>query len=337
MTRHYCTLFDSHYLVRGVALHESLMRHGGDFHLTVFCFDELAHRRLAELQLPHVSLVALAQLERRQPALLEVKPTRSPVEYCWTATPTLPLQMFAADPGLADVTYLDADLYFFGDPAPLFAEMADASILITPHRHAAPYRHYRISGEYNVQYLTFRNDERAHRCLEWWQERCLEWCYARLEDGKLGDQKYLDDWPERFAGVHVLEHKGGGLAPWNVSEYRLGTRGGRPMVDDDPVIFFHYHGLRLRRDGSHRLAPPGYLIPSDARRLMYEPYLAALARAAATIRKVDPAFHAGFESPPPLRERLRERRVAALERIVQRVTPLMRLRASLASRSRPLG
>ena len=79
---------------------------------------------------------------------------------------------------------------------------------------------------YNVQFMTFRRDARGLEALHWWRDRCIEWCYYRVEDGKLGDQKYLDDWPERFDGVHVLEHPGGGLAPWNVENYELARRNG---------------------------------------------------------------------------------------------------------------
>ncbi len=55
--------------------------------------------------------------------------------------------------------------------------------------------------------MTFkRNDGELVR--SWWEERCLEWCYARFEDGKFGDQKYLDDWTSRFnKQVHVLKNK----------------------------------------------------------------------------------------------------------------------------------
>src|SRR5437588_187943 len=75
----------------------------------------------------------------------------------------------------------------------------------------------------------------------------------RYEDGKLGDQKYLDDWPQRFDGVSVLEHVGGGVAPWNVTNYTVHERGGRPWVDDVPVIFFHFHSLDLFRPAARHL------------------------------------------------------------------------------------
>ena len=332
MTHHFCTLFDSNYLVRGMALHESLTAQAGDFHLTVYCFDDAARRALDKLGLPNLSVIGLEELEFDHPELAAVKPTRSPVEYCWTATPTLPLDMFRRHPDLSDVTYVDADLYFFGGPQVLFDEMGEDSILITPHRYSAAYRHHQRSGRYNVQFMTFRNDEIGRGCLEWWRDRCLEWCHARLEAGRYGDQKYLDDWTERFDGVHVLQHKGGGLAPWNVAQYELGGQVGAPAVDGEPVIFFHYHGLRLRRDGRHRLAPPAYIIPSEARRLLYEPYLAALNRAADRVRRHSPGFVAGFEKRPEWRARVTEWRIGLLERLIQRVRPLMRLRTSLLAR-----
>src|SRR5215211_433260 len=329
MTREFCTLFDSNYAFKAIAMHGSLVEHCPDFHLTAFCFDDKAKRLIDKLKLPRMSTVGLAELEAFDAELLSVKHDRSPVEYCWTATPALPLYIFANRPGVQEVTYLDADLLFFADPEPLFAEMGDSSVLITPHRFADEYKQHEASGIYNVQFLVFRRDERGMEALNWWHDRCIEWCYYRLEDGKLGNQKYLDDWPERFEGVHVLEHKGGGLAPWNITGYHVRREDGTVMVDDEQLVFFHYHRVRLAESGRHAWQPPGYVISETNRELVYDPYLRTVDRAVAAVKRVDESFKAGLEPPLPTRERLRRARIALAQRVVTRVPALGRLSARL--------
>ena len=174
------------------------------------------------------------------------------------ATPSVVRYCLSHEPELDAITYLDADLYFFSNPEPLFAELT--TIRSRSSRTGTRPRigtQITTSGIYNVEWLTFRRDERGLRALEWWRERCLEWCYDRLEDGKLGDQMYLDDWPERFEGVSVLQHVGGGLAPWNVANYTLSERDGRPWVDDVPLVFYHFHSLKLSERFGRERQPTG--------------------------------------------------------------------------------
>ena len=302
-TRSFCTLFDRNYVFKALALHASLLRHCPSFQLTAFCFDDEARRMIEALELPHVSTVSLTELEAFDPELRGVKEDRSTVEYMWTATPSLPLYELAARPELDEVTYLDADLMFFSDPEPIFEELGDDSVLITPHRFSPELAHHEINGIYNVQFLTFRRDERGLGALNWWHDRCIEWCYYHFEDGKLGDQKYLDDWPERFAGVHVSRHKGCGLAPWNITQFDVRETPQGIYVDEDPLIFFHYHRVRVLEDG-YLWRPPGYYVSQEQRRLVYDPYLAELARAVTTVQRVDPGYTSGLEPAPPRRERL---------------------------------
>jgi hypothetical protein len=325
--REYCTLFDSNYLVKALAMYRSLEACGTPFHLTVFTFDEHAESLLLRLGLSRLSVVPLRDLESHDTGLAAVKGDRSPVEYCWTATPALPLYLFDTRPELREITYLDADLLFYSDPEPLFVEMGDdASVLITPHRFAPEYAHHIVSGVYNVQFVTFRRTEDGLRVLRWWRDRCLEWCYDLLEDGKLGDQKYLDDWPERFAGVHVLEHPGGGLAPWNSLAHRVERDEGRVTVDGQPLVFFHFHRVRLRRRGSHAYRPPGYHVPPNVVRLVYRSYLAALRSAEAEIRAIEPGFDAGFEERPPLSQQVTEMRMRVGGATLRRFPALARVR-----------
>ena len=327
--RQFCTLFDSNYLTRGIVLARSLERVAPDATLTAFCFDDEAYELLLELGLPNVTPVALADLEAFDPDLLAVKPARTPVEYCWTATPCVIRYVLEQRADVDEVTYLDADLRFFGSPEPVFAEMGDASVLITPHRfppHLAGAA--ATTGIYNVQFMTFRDTADGRTALDWWRARCLEWCHARLEDGKMGDQKYLDDWPVRFDGVHVLEHVGAGLAPWNVGQYAVAEG---PSVDGREAIFFHYHGLRLQRSGRHVWRIGLYPQSRAVRRLFYEPYFAELGAALDAVRAVRPGFDKGFAAPVPAAERARAA-TAPAQRTAMRGLSFGRVAAAAALR-----
>jgi hypothetical protein len=302
VTHAFCTLFDINYLPRGLVLYRSLAQECKSFRLWVFCMDASAETALRRLDLPFVTIVPLSELERHDPALLGTKGERTQIEYCWTATPAVCRYVLEDDPDVDSVTYLDADLRFFSDPQPLFDELGDDAVLIVPHRYAPEYRHKEAtSGRFNVEWLTFRRDSDGLAALHWWHARCIEWCFFRWEDGKLGDQKYLDDFPGRFSRVHVLRHLGGGLAPWNVTNYKLTERDGQVLVDGEPLVFYHHHSLRLfRRTATARLGvatgrlrpavPPvpldwttNYPVGDVELRLVWQPYLRDLGYAYRTV------------------------------------------------------
>jgi hypothetical protein len=180
------------------------------------------------------------------------------------------------------ITYLDADLFFFADPAPIYEELADRSIGIIGHRFPPFLQGLELYGIYNVGWVSFRRDAHALACLRWWRERCLEWCYDRYEDGRFADQKYLDDWPSRFQRVAVLGHKGANLAPWNLANYTIRANGDRVLVDEDPLIFFHFHRLRQIEGWVYdpRLVDYKTKASTVVRRSIYAPYIRMLAETA---------------------------------------------------------
>src|SRR3970040_1298393 len=115
---HFCTLFDRKYLFKRVTLHRSLRRHGQDFTMHMLCMDDITFETVAALHLPRVKPIRLAEFE--DPELLSAKRSRSEVEYFWTCTPSLPVFVLEREPAADLVTYLDADLFFFGPPDPIF-------------------------------------------------------------------------------------------------------------------------------------------------------------------------------------------------------------------------
>jgi Nucleotide-diphospho-sugar transferase len=236
MAEHFVTLFSSAFLVSGLSLYRSLERHSSSFCLWVLCMDEKVEARLRSFALPRLRAIPLREIET--PALLAVKSERTLGEYCWTMTPFSITAVFDRDASAERVTYVDADVFFFGDPLALIREMQEAErdVLITEHAYDPQYDQSATSGRFCVQFVTFRRSPGGYRVCRWWQERCLEWCFDRHEAGRFGDQKYLDAWPEIFSGeVHVLKAVSEALAPWNA---RLLARDGRP-----PVLY-HFHGLR---------------------------------------------------------------------------------------------
>jgi len=63
---YYVTLFDSNYLTRGLVMYSSLLRHAGEFHLWIICFEDLAY----QLNLRMVNLATINTLTIGQNVLL---------------------------------------------------------------------------------------------------------------------------------------------------------------------------------------------------------------------------------------------------------------------------
>ena len=261
-------------MTRGLVMYESLLKTCDDFHLYVFAFDDNSYHFLKVGNYAFMTIISLQEFE--DPDLLAIKSQRSAAEYCWTSTPST-IQYAIEKYKLANCTYIDADLYFYSNPGILIEEMGDKSVMITEHRYTKEYDRSEISGKYCVQFMTFKADETGLKVLNWWRERCLEWCFARPENGKFGDQKYLDDWSVRFNGIYELSNLGGGVAPWNIQQYEfrqsdqgiIGTE--KKTGAKFTTVFFHFHGLKFYQNDIVNL--PYYRSSKQVFELFYKPYI----------------------------------------------------------------
>ena len=253
--RVYCTYFDSGYLGRGLALISSLRSFGDHSDVYVLALDTATEKFLKEHAPEHVYVINIGALEAAEPSLLPLKPKRSRMEYYFTCTPLLIRYVMnqLALPGSVAI-YLDADLYFYNDPQLVISALGNDSVGIIEHRYpdnvAPKLAKY---GRFNVGWVGFKDDTAGRRVLDWYAARTLEWCSDKPEDGKYADQGYLDGFPE-FEGVKILTSAGFNLAPWNTKRHSLSLSQAIPeiaanpaspvLVDGDPLIFFHFHGLR---------------------------------------------------------------------------------------------
>ncbi len=337
MRNNFCTVLNLGYLTRGLVLYHSLARVCPEFRLYVACMDSDSASLLKRLQLPSLTVIEGEQLEAYDPELAAAKSTRGIGDYCKTAKPTLCLYLLEQVPEAELITFLDADLMFFNDPGPMFDELGDASIMLMPMRRGPKRREEKDKrfGPYNSGTVGFRRAEPGPAALRWWRDRCLEWSPG---DHPLLDQPFVSDWPERFEAVHVVEHIGCGVAPWNVFQYRVESENGAPLVDGVPVIFYHYtmftpfHSV----NSFHRtrfLAPPRrftigalplfwqmgapYGIAPGETELIWEPYVREFGEAILEARRLDPSFTAGLvDAGRPVDESstARRRRAVSVDR-----------------------
>ena len=271
-------------------MYTSLVRHASDdVRVFVLCFDTDVYRILGKLALPGVVPVAVSDFEAGDDVLTATRANRSQVEYYFTCTPSLLLYVFDQNPDVDQLVYIDSDLFFYSSLVPLFEEIGEAPIAVIPHRYSPGWTKYSDRGRFNVAFLTFRRCDEALACLVWWRDRCIEWCYDRCEDGRFGDQKYLDEWPERFPSTHVVENIGANLAPWNVENYRISRRDGRVFVDGVPLLFYHFEGYSQASANliNSRFVLDGRRLNTRTVKLIHIPYVNEMIRCRDMLARCD--------------------------------------------------
>lgn len=249
MKRYFCTYFDINYLPRALVMFASLRCHQPEATLFALCLDDLSFDLLTELKPSGLHPVKLSELEEADKELLSVKQDRRLIEYYFTISPCLPRYLLEKFPEVDILTYVDADLFFFASPEPLYQELDDDSVLIIPHRFPPLDQHdLNCYGIYNVGYLSFRNDSNGKACLNWWRDRCLDWCKDEVDEAndRFADQKYLDQFPVLFDRVIISGHKGANVAPWNLATFPFTIISDTTAeIGGDDLVFYHFQGLQL--------------------------------------------------------------------------------------------
>jgi len=289
IVRYYCTYFDQNYVPRALVLLASMFDHCKPFRLYMLCLDDATIEIVRKLDHAEVVPVRLADLEAADPELAAAKPSRSMIEYYFTLTSAWPRHLLRRHSEIDFLTYIDSDMCFFSSPEPVFAGIGSASVAITPHRWSQENLELARYGKYNVGWLGFRRDEPGMACLDWYRERCIEWCYDRLEGDRFADQKYLERFAELFPNVVEVPHKGVNVATYNVNGYQITERDGGIMVDDVPLVCYHFHRVREVGPGAFRYSLDGAAADDDGVlcRVVYAGYISRLM---AMVEKLRPLF-----------------------------------------------
>ena len=245
MEKVYCTLFDKHYLDKGLVMIRSLREYNRSSAIYVLCMDEFCFDVISDQSFEKVVCISLNDF--MDDTFRVLKQQRSIGEFCWTCTSRLVKYIF--DVFKPDYcTYIDCDLLFFADPDELVDEMIGKhkEVQVIPHRF--PNSRFwknveRQSGKNCVQFNTFSSGEKSIRLLEKWIEQCIGECSVN----SCGDQKYTSDWG-KYDFVYESVNEGAGLAPWNLINYRLDNDLELYVLNRSnnkrfKMYFYHFQGI----------------------------------------------------------------------------------------------
>lgn len=283
----FCTLFDSNYIDKGLALYDSMKRNIIDFKLYIFAFDEKCLEILSDMHLKNTILISINDI--MTPALQKLKKERTRAEFCWTCTPVV-IECVLQKYKEKICTYIDADIYFFSSPQNVIQEFVDSgnAVGLSAHRFERNYEyghHIFDVGKYCIQFNIFLNSREGRSVLEKWKENCADWCYSRYEDGKFGDQKYPDKWSQMYPFIYEIPEYGAGIAPWNLHLYNYVKKEGRIILMEwkgkkFPLIFYHFEGMKYLNSGRVwlNLWEPGKPGMNRKVKLIYRKYLCKISQ-----------------------------------------------------------
>lgn len=290
----FCVYFDKGFLLKGLALYDSLHRTTPNAELWVLALDGYTENILKRMRLKNLVVVSLHDFEDKE--LLAVKGSRSTVEYYWTCSPSWPLYILKKKPDTKYIVYLDADLYFFGDAMRGVSEIGKNSLLVVEHRFPKGMEGIeKRNGKFNLAFNVFKNDSIGIKCLNRWRKQCLDWCYYKPEDGKMGDQGYLNEWPELYKELVISKNVGLDAAPWNISQYKVTKKEGRVFINNDELICYHFHQFQVLGPRSFNRVF-GYTLSKNVIDYIYKVYEDEIIKQYKRVKDIDKTF----EIRPPL-------------------------------------
>lgn len=154
--------------------------------------------------------------------------------------------------------YFDPDMVIFSDLTDMIEQIRNNDLVLTPHLTDPEHTHRGIEdnelsalkhGTYNLGYVGVNNNAEGKRFADWWATRLKTWCREDIPAGIFTDQKWIDLVPGFFDNVKICRHPGWNVASWNMTNREITkTDDGRYMVNDKPLVFYHFTGFD---SGSH--------------------------------------------------------------------------------------
>jgi hypothetical protein len=245
----------------------------------VLCLDDETFKQLEHLKLEDLELIRIDGFSDLE--VLALRDVRAWREFCWTLAASFLNSIIEQSPLGTIVAYVDADCYFFSDLTIITDELNSSNqILIHEHRFSPDRLMWeKSSGRFNVGVVAGIVGDQFNSCISNWREQVIAECVLDPENGKCGDQAYLNTWPEKYTKLRIMPQKGAGVGPWNMANYTISQESKKIKVDEENLIFFHFSRfkiVRLNQIFSVYICAEGYEVPKNIEQTIYKEYAKSL-------------------------------------------------------------
>lgn len=294
---HFSMILSDENLFKVIPMYTSLCRNCSDFKLFILCMNQSVYHVLSKIGFENITLIPIEDMEKSNYDLVVAKSNRIFHEYCWTLKPIFLYYVMNKYDDAKYYAHLDADLFFFSNVDYIFNENPNASIFLTHHRNSKEFNHYyELSGLYNTGFVGFKNNNEAKSAMRLWGDRCLKKCSIKYDtlNKTFGDQRYVEEWPEIFKNVHIVNSIGANVAFWNIKNYKVSKVNNIVYVDDSPLIFYHFSSVVILGFKEFDLCSFYHIDDKKLLNYIYDPYVRWLSKSIESTITEFPWFNLGF-------------------------------------------
>ncbi|XVJ65322.1 MAG: hypothetical protein HEQ40_03810 [Lacibacter sp.] len=169
--------------------------------------------------------------------------------------------------GYERLVYFDPDIYVYNPLQPVFEQLNNVSIVVTPHilNEQTPFKGnyedhlFLLNGTFNLGFIAIKNTAVSASFLKWWHHRLVHHCFFDNDRGTATDQKWINLLPAILPASEYLvtRHRGMNAAPWNFHERKIIHENGVLYVTDrdtpgekEPLLFVHFSGYDYSQIGN---------------------------------------------------------------------------------------
>ncbi|QJW90730.1 glycosyl transferase [Spirosoma taeanense] len=248
------TICSVNYLAQARTLGDSLRQTNPNYQYVIGLVDKLSVASLSPELMPEYPMVEVDQIGIPDFAAMC---DRYDITELNTAVKPFYIDYFIKkSPDVTEIIYFDPDIIVFQPLDKLNRDLAEHSIVLTPHTCSPTpdwerpnEQHHLNTGIFNLGFIGLRNDSTAQQFVDWWKRRLVYECRIDLCNGLFVDQHWVNFAPVYYDNVLIDHYLGYNVAYWNLHERYLSTdeTGQWRVNETDYLHFFHYSGYNPYR------------------------------------------------------------------------------------------